>query len=138
MKKKKHKLMYCCLHSPSNVMKCSCVIIFQQEVWNFCALYYTLFLWRHCTVSASCIKGKRIYWYVSQTALACIKEIYTMRLTCFCIPFILAVPWHHLRCKIIKLTVWSRLFFNERILPTLGYKIWLMQEEATASKVFHM
>lgn len=61
-----------------------------------------------------------------------------MRLTSFCILFILAVPRHHLLCKIIKDSVWSGLFFNEKILPVLGFKIWLMQEEATASKVFHM
>lgn len=38
----------------------------------------------------------------------------------------------------MKDSMWFRLFFNETIIPSPGYKIWLMQEEATASKVFHM
>lgn len=50
--------MSCCLQGPSNAMKCYCVIIFQQVVWNFCGLCYAFFLLRHCTVAASCLKRK--------------------------------------------------------------------------------
>lgn len=114
------------------------ILYFSESGWDFfCYLSYAVSMEAQLCWS---ILSKREIEHIDtwQTSSDCIKQFHTMGLTYFCIPLILAVPRHNLHSEIIKDSVWSRLFLNERILPLPGCKIWLMQEEVAASKVFHM